>query len=59
MMSNAIDGVFQGSIDEARIWNSARSAAQIHASFGDEITTASGLVGRWGLNESTGVNDSG
>ena len=28
IMTNAIDGVFQGSIDEARIWNSARSAAQ-------------------------------
>jgi hypothetical protein len=32
---NAIDGVFQGSVDETRIWNTARSAAQIHASYGE------------------------
>jgi hypothetical protein len=48
-------GFFNGLIDEARIWNSARSAAQIASGMGTEITAAAGLIGRWGLNEGFGT----
>ena len=53
-------GFFNGAMDEVRIWNYARSAAQIVSGKNREIPAASGLLGRWGLNENTGtiVNDS-
>ena len=47
-------GFFTGVLDEARIWNYARSAQQIADSKNLEIQTASGLLGRWGLNEGSG-----
>jgi len=49
------DGFFQGTLDEARIWNYARSSQQIRSSRNTEILTASGLLGRWGMNEGTGT----
>ena len=48
-------GFFNGTIDEARVWNAARSAAQIAGSMGVEIASAAGLIGRWGLNEGFGT----
>ncbi len=48
-------GFFDGVIDEARVWNHARSAAQIQAGMTTPIVSASGLVGRWGLDEGTGT----
>ena len=48
-------GFFAGLIDEARIWNVVRSAAQIQQTRFDEITGASGLIGRFGLNEGSGT----
>jgi hypothetical protein len=49
-------GAFSGSIDEARVWNVARTPAQIAASFTHEITSATpGLVARWGMNEDSGA----
>jgi hypothetical protein len=48
-------GFFGGVLDEARIWNHARSAAQILAGRNQEITSAAGLLGRWGLNETAGT----
>ncbi len=40
-----------GSLDEVRLWNVARTQAQIRASINVEITTAQpGLVGVWALN---------
>src|SRR6266540_3987819 len=53
-------GFFQGIIDEARIWNVARTQAQIQASKDAEVTSAENLIGRWGLNEGGGstVGDS-
>lgn len=48
-------GFFHGSLDEARIWNHARSAAEIAANRDAEITSAPGLLGRWGLNEGSGT----
>ncbi len=48
-------GFFQGIIDEARIWNYARSQSEIQTSMNSEIENASGLLGRWGLNEGVGT----
>ena len=49
-------GRFQGTIDEARVWNRALSLAEIQANINSEITTGTGLVARWGLNEGTGAS---
>jgi len=49
-------GFFNGALDEARIWNYARSAAQVANGRNREIPSASGLLGRWGLNEGTGTS---
>src|SRR6266536_2312128 len=49
-------GFFQGTLDEARVWNYARSEAQIDQAMSQEITSASGLIGRWGLNEGSGIS---
>ncbi|MBL0334030.1 MAG: DNRLRE domain-containing protein [Chitinophagaceae bacterium] len=47
---------FQGVLDEARIWNAARSEAQIQGSINQELAaTQAGLLGRWGLNETSGT----
>ena len=49
-------GAFSGSIDEVRIWNVARAAGEIAASFDQEIDVATtGLVARWGMNEDSGA----
>ena len=47
-------GFFAGRLDEARIWSVVRTQAEIQGSMNSEITSASGLVGRWGMNEGTG-----
>ena len=49
-------GFFNGAIDEVRIWNYARSPAQILSGTNREIPAASGLLGRLGLNEGTGTS---
>ncbi|HET9327831.1 MAG TPA: LamG-like jellyroll fold domain-containing protein, partial [Candidatus Eisenbacteria bacterium] len=49
-------GFFQGIVDEARIWNVARTDQQILDSYNAEVLAGSGLIGRWGLNEGTGAN---
>src|SRR5262249_3168461 len=49
-------GFFQGLLDEARIWNVARTQSQIQAGMATEILSGSGLLGRWGLNEGTGTS---
>ncbi len=48
-------GFFDGVIDEARVWNLARSLSQLGSGMSAPIVSGSGLVGRWGLNEGTGV----
>ena len=48
-------GFFNGAIDEVRVWNYARTAAQILSGKNREIPSASGLLGRWGLNENSGT----
>src|SRR5207253_735157 len=48
-------GFFNGVLDEARIWNYARSPQQISRGRMLEIPSATpGLLGRWGLNEGAG-----
>jgi len=47
-------GRFRGVFDEARVWNVARSEAQILASINSEVTSAPGLVARWGFSECAG-----
>ena len=55
--ANAPIGAFAGTIDEVRIWNVARSQAQIQAAMNTEIPGATaGLVARFGMNESSGTN---
>jgi len=47
-------GFFAGVIDEARIWNVARSGVEIRAAMGSEITAEAGLLGAWHLDEGAG-----
>ncbi len=49
-------GRFDGALDEIRIWNGARSAAEIAAARDLQLTSGTGLVARWGLNEGAGGN---
>ncbi|HEY3311515.1 MAG TPA: LamG-like jellyroll fold domain-containing protein [Anaerolineales bacterium] len=58
---NATQGFFDGTLDEVRIWNYARTQAQIVSSINTKLTgPETGLLGRWGLDEASGstVNDS-
>jgi hypothetical protein len=48
-------GAFGGSLDEVRVWNQARSAQQIQQAKDAAIAVAPALLGRWGLDEGTGV----
>ena len=49
-------GFFAGTIDEARVWNTARTPAEIIGAINSELTSASGLIGRWGMNEGSGTS---
>ncbi len=48
-------GFFQGVLDEARIWNHARSATEISNDYRRQIVSAPGLVGRWALDDGAGT----
>jgi hypothetical protein len=48
-------GSFAGTIDEARVWDHARSASEVADSFDDQITAAAGLVGSWNMDEGDGI----
>ncbi len=53
--TGAASGHFDGVLDEVRIWNFARTEAEIQATINGEIPgSQTGLVGRWGLNEGAG-----
>ncbi len=57
---NSGSQTFNGTIDEVRIWNVARTHAQIRDDMCRQLTgTEPGLVGYWNMNEGTGntVND--
>lgn len=53
--SGVAEGAFRGTIDEVRVWNYARSAADIAANKDKEIASGAGLIGRFGLNEGAGL----
>ncbi len=48
-------GYFQGKIDEVRIWNVVRTQTEIRAEINNELTSGTGLVARWGMNEGSGT----
>jgi hypothetical protein len=48
-------GYFNGYLDEVRIWNTARTQAQLRASLNFEIPAETGLVARWGMSEGSGT----
>ena len=49
-------GFFAGVLDEARVWNTARSMADIRSKINLQINAPqSGLVAVWGLNETSGT----
>lgn len=52
---NTVEGRFAGTIDEARIWNVARSQAEIISTIKQQVTSGSNLVARWGMNEGMGT----
>ena len=59
----ASDRQFNGCIAGMRLWNVARSASQVYAginTYNKALTSTSGLVGYWKLNQNSGtiVNDS-
>ena len=58
--TGAPQGYFAGTLDEARVWNYARTQAQIQGGMDQQIASAPGLVGRWSLDEGSGtaVSDS-
>ena len=52
--TGAAAGFFQGVLDEARVWNFARNAAAIQATMTGPLPSASGLIGRWSVDEGSG-----
>jgi hypothetical protein len=48
-------GFFAGQLDEVRVWSAARTQSDIQAAMHREILSATGLTGRWGLNEGSGT----
>ncbi|MFA5805787.1 MAG: LamG-like jellyroll fold domain-containing protein [Melioribacteraceae bacterium] len=53
--SGTATGYFQGVIDEVRIWNYARNPSDILNNMNVELTSGTGLIGRWGFNEGSGT----
>jgi len=53
--SGATEGFFSGLLDEARIWNYARSQVEIQTEMYNELPAAPGLLGRWGMEEDVGL----
>ena len=51
-------GYFSGVIDEPRVWNLVRSQTDIQDNMNSEITSGTGLLGRWGLNDGSGTSAS-
>lgn len=51
-----IQGFFAGAIDEARVWNTARTITAIQSTINSQISSPqAGLVAGWGLNEGSGT----
>jgi hypothetical protein len=55
--ASGANSYFKGQMDEVRLWNNARTAAEISSDKNKELTgTEAGLVGYWKLNEAAGTN---
>lgn len=54
--TGATQGFFNGIIDEVRVWNYARSGAEIASTRDVSVSSSPGLVGRYGLNEGIGTS---
>jgi hypothetical protein len=48
-------GFFTGVMEEVRIWNRALTQAEIQGNMYQAMTSGSGLVARWGLDDGTGT----
>ncbi len=57
--TGAAQGFFQGIIDEVRIWNYARNMQEIRDSINKQVVSATGLVGRWSMDDVTGTTLTG
>jgi hypothetical protein len=53
--SGSASGAFMGALDEVRIWNVARNESDIQTMMSSTLTSAAGLIARWGLDENTGL----
>ena len=53
--TGATAGFFGGVMDEARVWNRALTLAEIQSGKNQELTSGTGLIGRFGLNENGGT----
>jgi VCBS repeat-containing protein len=53
--SGQTQGLFDGVVDEARVWNYPRTIGQISRGKNFEIANAPGLLGRWSFNAGTGT----
>src|SRR5262249_3336074 len=49
--AGAAAGFLNGSVDEVRIWNVARTQAQVMGGRDRQITNAPGLLARWSFNK--------
>jgi fibronectin type 3 domain-containing protein len=49
-------GFFQGVLDESRVWNHARTGAQIRTGKNSEAPSGTGLIGHWHLDETSGTS---
>jgi hypothetical protein len=49
------EGMWQGKLDDVRIWNTVRTGAQISANYRNQLTgTQTGLVANWKFDEGSG-----
>ena len=55
LSTGAAAGFFTGIVDEVRIWSYARTEQEINGSMFSEVTSGTGLLGLWGLNEDGGT----
>ena len=50
------EGYFNGVLDEVRIWNVARTQAEIQVTINSRLSTPlTGMIARWGLDEGSGT----
>jgi len=57
--TGATQGFFNGKMDEVRIWNVVRTPTEISNNYLGQLTSGTGLIGRWSFNECSGNTASG